>query len=209
MKTSVELYEQLLEAYGKPRWWSDDPYKVMFQAILVQNTAWSSVEKVTKAVGGRLAPSYILELSQPELEALIRPCGFCQGKAASIRRLTEWYAQYSFDAETVSKKDKHELRQELLSLKGVGTETADVLLVFAFHLPSFIIDAYTRRFLERLGYTFLNDAEIRSFFENSLPRDYQVYGWFHWLVLDHGIQHCRKTPVCEGCTFYSSCQNSH
>ena len=98
MKTSGELYEQLLEAYGKPRWWSDD-------------------------------------------------------------------------------------------------------------LPSFIIDTYTRRFLERLGYFFQNDAEIRSFFENSLPKDYGIYGWFHWLILDHGIQHCRKTPVCEGCTFYGSCQS--
>ena len=68
MKTSVELYEQLLETYGKPRWWSDDPYTVMFQAILVQNIAWSSVEKVTKAVGDRLAPPSILELSQPDSE---------------------------------------------------------------------------------------------------------------------------------------------
>ena len=65
MKTSVELYEQLLETYGKPRWWSDDPYMVMFQAILVQNTAWSSVKKVTKAVGDRLAPPSITCFRNP------------------------------------------------------------------------------------------------------------------------------------------------
>ena len=98
------------------------------------------------------------------------------------------------------------MRKELLGIKGIGAETADVLLVYAFHRASFIIDAYTRRFLSRLGIEFDDDMQIRSFFENGLPADYQIYGWYHWLILDHGISRCKKVPACDDCIF-TKCPN--
>ena len=136
--TANELYEKLLQMYGKPRWWSDDPYVVMFQAILVQNTSWILVEKTTASMGATLDPRKIAVMSETVLEELIRPCGFAKGKATTIKRF---------------------------------------------------------------GYHFETDAEIRSFFEDGLPMDYEIYGWLHWLILDHSIQRCKKNPECDGCEF--------
>lgn len=205
MITAAEIYERLHTAYGQPRWWSDDPFVVMVQSVLVQNTSWTLVEKVTDSMADKLSPAYVLGLKAEELETLIRPCGFCKAKAATIHRLTEWYGKYEYQVEKVKALELQELRKELLAIKGIGAETADVILVYAFHKPSFVIDAYTRRFLERLGSRFDSDNEIRSFFERGLERDYQFYGWYHWLILEHGIKRCRKTPTCEKCVFDDLC----
>lgn len=97
------------------------------------------------------------------------------------------------------------LRSELLSIKGIGAETADVILVYALYQPSFVMDAYTRRFLSRLGFDLADDTEIRKFLEAALPKDAQVYGYFHWLILDHCISVCRKTPLCGECKLNSHC----
>jgi endonuclease-3 related protein len=199
--TANELYEKLLQMYGKPRWWSEDPYVVMFQTILVQNTSWTQVEKTTASIGATLDPRKIAVMSESALEELIRPCGFAKGKAATIKRLTDWFSGYDFSVERTADMASETLRNELLSIKGVGPETADVFMVYAFNRASFIIDAYTRRLLKRLGYHFEADAEIRSFFEDGLPEDYEIYGWLHWLILDHSIQHCKRNPECDGCEF--------
>ena len=182
---AAALYEALLRAYGEPRWWSEDAYTVLFQSVLVQNTAWGNVEKTCAAIGGRLRPEVIGELSPEELEALIRPCGFCRGKARAIRALTAWFGKYGFERQNAADVSTEELREELLAIRGVGAETADVILVYAFFRPSFIVDAYTRRLLGRLGHDFADDAAIKEFFEGALPRDAVVYGHFHWLILEH------------------------
>ena len=205
MITAAEIYDRLYAAYGQPRWWSDDPFVVMMQSVLVQNTSWASVEKVTDGVTAQLTPECVMGLMAEELESIIRPCGFCKAKAATIRRLTEWYGKYEYQVEKAKALELQELRKELLAVKGIGAETADVILVYAFHKPSFIIDAYTRQFLERLGFRFDSDDEIRSFFERGLERNYQLYGWYHWLILEHGIGHCRKKPVCDSCAFTAFC----
>ncbi|MDD3336428.1 MAG: endonuclease [Eubacteriales bacterium] len=208
MMTAQALYETLLAAYGQPQWWSDNPYTVMVQAVLVQNTAWSSVLKVTAAMEEPLTPQRVLEMETDALEQLIRPCGFCKAKAATLRRLTAWYAQYDCDAQSIMHMAQARIRRELLSLKGIGAETADVILVYGFHKPSFIIDVYTRRFLARLGYGFADDEAIRQFFQRELPMEARLYGWFHWLILMHGIQRCKKNPACGGCPFYGACHEA-
>lgn len=206
MLNANELYHLFLDIYGKPRWWSDDPFTVMFQAVLVQNTSWNSVEKTCSAIQNKLTPEYISNLSVEELEILIRPCGFYKAKARTIQTLVTWFGQYDFNSETIQKTLMLKLRKELLSIRGIGAETADVILVYAFYKPSFIIDSYTRRLLLRLGYNFYNDAAIRQFFETDLPRDAQLYGWYHWLILEHCISFCRKSPKCDICPFREKCK---
>jgi endonuclease-3 related protein len=206
--TAQNIFDKLYAAYGRPRWWSDEPYVVMIQAVLVQNTSWASVEKVTAALGTRLSPESVSSLNAEQLETLIRPCGFCKGKAAAILRLTRWYGRYGFDAGATGKIGQYELRNELLAVKGVGAETADVILVYALHRPSFVIDAYTRRFLERLGFDFRTDVQRRAFFETGIVRDYRLYGWYHWLILEHGISRCGKIPVCDKCAFMDVCKSA-
>lgn len=200
------LFQSLLAAYGRPRWWSEDPYRVIFQAVLVQHTTWANVEKTCAALGEQIAPEKVARLSPLELEELIRPCGFYKSKAPTILALTQWYRGYGFDRVAVQAVPQSRLRGELLALPGVGPETADVILTYAFYKPSFIVDAYTRRLLQRLGYAFPNDHAIRRFFEQSLPRDAEIYGHLHWLILDHCIQHCKAAPRCQGCCFAKHCK---
>lgn len=202
-----EVYDILLTAYGRPRWWSEEPFTVMFQSVLVQNTTWSSVEKTCAPIEDKLTPEYIENLPGEELERLISPCGFYKAKARTIQALVSWYRRYQFDRGTVQNTSMPELRKELLSVKGVGAETADVILVYAFYKPSFIIDAYTRRFLQRLGFAFADDKAVRSFFETGLPRDARLYGQYHWLILEHCISVCKKSPKCHSCCFREQCEN--
>lgn len=205
MLTGEGVYQKLLAAYGKPRWWSDDPFVVMFQAVLVQNTAWSSVERTCAPLMDSLAPEYIARLTDGRLEELIAPCGFKKAKSRTIRALAEWFMGYDCDREHFSDIGTDTLRRELMAIRGVGEETADVILVYAIYRPRFIVDAYTRRLLERLGYGFASDDAIRRFFEESLPRDAEIYGRLHWLILEHCIAACRKKPNCESCPFAEMC----
>lgn len=202
-----EIYDELLNAYGKPRWWSDDAFTVMFQAILVQNTAWSSVEKTCEPIKDRISLQFIGGLFDEELQKLIAPCGFYKSKARTIKLLIKWFEKYNYSVQETQKVPLQTLRSELLSLKGIGAETADVILVYALYQPSFIIDAYTRRFLSRLGFDFENDEKIRIFFERNLPKDARIYGYFHWLILDHCISVCRKTPLCGECKMNRECRS--
>lgn len=206
MLNAQNIYQILLTAYGKPRWWSDDPFAVMFQSVLVQNTVWSSVEKTCKPMEDKLNPEYIGNLSMEELEQLIRSCGFYKAKARTIQSLIVWYRRYNFDCQAVKNVPMADLRKELLAIRGIGAETADVILVYAFYQPSFIIDAYTRRFLLRLGYGFVDDVAIKSFFEVGLQKDAQIYGWYHWLILEHCISVCRKSPRCADCQLKEDCR---
>ena len=206
MLNAQEIYQVLLTAYGKPRWWSDDPFTVMFQAVLVQNTAWGSVLKTCLPIKDKLTPEYIGGLSTEELEQLISPCGFYRAKARTIQALVAWYRRYQFDRHTVQNTPMPDLRKELLSVRGIGAETTDVILVYAFYQPTFIIDAYTRRFLLRLGYEFADDTAIKIFFEAGLPKEAQLYGWYHWLLLEHCISACKKSPKCDKCKFKEQCR---
>ncbi|WP_400260156.1 endonuclease III domain-containing protein [Candidatus Methanomassiliicoccus intestinalis] len=206
MLNAKELYDLLIGAYGNPRWWSDDPFTVMFQAVLVQNTAWNNVVKTCATIGERLTPTYVTSLSTAELEQIIHPCGFYKAKARTIHALTAWFQQYQYARENVQKTPLPQLREELLSIRGIGEETADVILIYAFYKASFIIDAYTRRFLLRFGYDFSDDHELKQFFERDLPEDAQLYGWYHWLILEHCISICKKTPKCDLCFLRKDCQ---
>lgn len=170
MLNAQEIYQVLLTAYGKPRWWSDDPFTVMFQSVLVQNTAWSSVEKTCLPIKDKLTSEYIGNLPTEELEQLISPCGFYRAKSKTIQALVAWYRRYQFDRHTVQNTPMPDLRKELLSVWGIGAETADVILVYAFYQPTFIIDAYTRRFLLRLGYEFADDTAKKIFLKQGCQK---------------------------------------
>ena len=152
--SAKELYHALHAVYGQSRWWSDDAYTVMFQAVLVQNTAWGNVLKTCAALGDLLTPEFVAGLPTEELESLIRSCGFYRAKARTIQALTAWFKQYNFDHQAAARVPTEMLRGELLAIRGVGAETADVILVYAFYRPAFVIDAYTRRLLKPLATPF-------------------------------------------------------
>lgn len=197
--SAEEIWSSLSTLYPQKRWWSDDAYTVMLQAVLVQHTSWKSVEKV--CLGKVLSAENISRLSDAELESFIRPCGLAKSKARTIRKLTEWFMSYGCDTNLIRRKDSSLLRCELMSIRGIGRETADVILLYAFFKPVMVVDAYTRRFLKRLGLDFSCDDEIRRMFEEAFSENVTVYGWLHWMILDFSISICRKNPVCRNCVF--------
>ena len=199
--TAKEILDALLSAYGEPPWWSDDPWTVCVQAVLVQHTAWSNVLKTWETYDNLLGVDDVLDASDEELAIRIRSCGFAKAKTKTIKALASFYSSLDWDKPL----DLEEMRNGLLSLKGIGEESADVILTYAFHLPSFAIDAYTRRLMERLDGRPHGDEELRTFFEEGLGHDVELFGRMHWLILEQGKTHCRAVQDCTGCPLSHAC----
>jgi endonuclease-3 related protein len=203
----IEIYDALFARYGNLKWWpAKTPYEVIAGAILTQNTAWSNVEKAIANFAGDLTPQRVMGLPAGELIETIRPAGFFNQKAAYLREVTKWFARYDFDVSIVRKLPLDAVRAELLSVKGVGRETADSILLYAFGFAVFVVDAYTTRLLSRLpldagkGY-----EKIRAYFESELPRDAELFNNFHALIVANAKEHCRKRPICEKCPLSDIC----
>jgi len=140
----MDIFVRLRDRYGDPRWWpGETPYEIIVGAILTQNTAWGNVEKAIKNFDGKLSPEYVLSLAQSELAEIVRPAGYYNQKAGYVFTVTEWFKQYGYAVDAVRSLPMERVREELLSLKGVGRETADSILLYAFNSPSFVVDAYT------------------------------------------------------------------
>lgn len=207
--TPFEIYGLLYARYGNLRWWpAESPFEIITGAILTQNTAWGNVEKAIANFNGHLTPARMEEIDMGELMELIRPAGFYRQKAVYLKALTEWYKRYGYSPEKVSEKGVQAVRKELLAVRGVGRETADAILLYAFGLLSFVTDAYTLRLLDRLGLTESTGRtyeNIKLFFESGLPRDWFVYNNLHACIVMNAKAHCRARPRCEGCPLAAVC----
>lgn len=205
--TLPELYDKLYTRYGDLEWWpARDAYEMCVGAILTQNTSWSSVEKAIANFGGRLSPGLVMSLSHEELADIIRPSGFFNQKAERLRILTQWLANFDCDPAKAAHVPTGELRSQLLALKGVGRETADSILVYAFGRLSFVVDAYTRRLLSRLGWELPADYDgIREMIERAIPPELYLYNNFHAVIVEQCKQHCLKKPRCAGCPLDAVC----
>ena len=201
------IYNTLLAHYGDLNWWpAKTPYEVMVGAVLTQNTAWSNVEKAIANFGGNLSPEFVLNADTAELVDIIRPAGFFNQKAVYLKAVTEWFAGYNFDMPTVQRETLEKLRPELLSVKGIGKETADSILLYAFNFPTFVVDAYTVRLCERFPVDAgkRHDA-VKAYFEDGVPKDTKTYNNYHALIVINAKEYCRKKPMCAGCPLYDTC----
>ena len=208
MPTLIEIFDILLQYYGKRNWWpAQTPYEMMVGAILTQNTNWTNVEKAIASMGDYLTPQSVLQLTNEQLAKLIHASGFHNMKAIKLKALTQWYQKYDFDLKLVKKQEGQFLRNELLAVKGVGRETADSILTYALDKPFFVIDTYTKRILSRLGYIIPKEYdEIRTMIESEVPRDLYIYNEFHALIVQHAKEHCKKKPACDSCPLGAFCQ---
>ncbi|MDR1572588.1 MAG: endonuclease III domain-containing protein [Clostridiales Family XIII bacterium] len=206
-RTLSFIYEALHARYGELRWWpARTPYEVMVGAVLTQNTAWVNVEKAIANFGERLSPEAVAEAGIAELAETIRPAGFFNQKAAYLKELTAWYARYGYDAPSVQREPLAKLRAELLSTKGIGRETADSVLLYAFGFPTFVVDAYTVRLCDRYPIEAGKGYEaVKACFEGNVERSVGVYNNFHALIVANAKAHCRKRPVCGGCPVAEAC----
>lgn len=202
------IYNTLFSFYGDLHWWpAKTSYEVMVGAILTQNTAWMNVEKAIERFEGNLSPELILSLPIEDLQEIIRPAGFYRQKSQYLKAITEWFMTYNCDLDLIKKRPLADLRSELLEVRGVGNETADSILLYAFDFPSFVVDAYTLRLFSCIpihaGKTYM---EVKRFCEDKLPRDVELYKHFHALIVQNGKEHCKKKPVCQGCPLDGVCK---
>jgi len=202
MPRLIPLYKELLSEFGPQSWWpADSRYEVVVGALLTQNTNWKNVEKAITNLkeADMLDPRKILKTRNPELETLIRPSGFYRQKAERLKLLSAKYLEIT---ERMVERGRRQggsggvpTREELLSVKGVGKETADSILLYAFDLPYFVIDAYTRRFCEHHKlFRGKEYDEYREFFESNLPRDVALYKEYHALIVAWGKDVAVRRP---------------
>ncbi len=197
------LYKSLYKQYGKQSWWpAEAPFEVMVGAILTQNTAWSNVEKAIANLrrAGVLEPLLLDEISQPELAELIRPSGYFNIKARRLKEFCCWFVARG-GLEGLSKADTLALRNDLLAVHGIGPETADDILLYAFKRPVFVIDTYTRRLFTRTGLATGEEKYdiLRIMVEEALDCNVDDMNEFHGLIVKHAKEHCRVKPLCECC----------
>ncbi|MDQ6963524.1 MAG: endonuclease III domain-containing protein [Mariprofundales bacterium] len=188
------------------------PFEMMVGAILTQNSAWRNVELAIAALHNAdlLHAERLLHTDAATLQQLIRPSGYFRQKAARLHRLAEFYC--SFESVEMMRERAHlEMRSRLLSINGVGPETADSILLYALQRPSFVIDSYTKRLLSRLGVVdeAINYDALQQLFHRHLPADTTLFQEYHALIVIHAKQHCRKQPVCSGCPLQESLQCSY
>ena len=209
-----EIYHQLLKSYGPQHWWpAEGPFEVMVGAILTQSAAWLNVEKAIASLKAAraISPRALRRLGLAELATLIRPCGYYNAKARKLKCLAHWLEESCGDnLRKLFASSTDHLRQQLLSVHGIGPETADSILLYAANKPVFVVDAYTRRIISRIGLApgRNNYATYQSLFMDNLPADAGLFNKYHALLVCLGKNVCRSRPLCRQCYLGSICRFS-
>ena len=207
----LKLYDDLYAEYGELNWWpAETPFEIIIGAILGQATAWGNAAKAIDNLKAAdlLNPEGLGKLSQEELETLILPSGYYRAKAKKVRAfLIHLQEHHNNQLDSLFAQELVPLRKELLSIYGIGEESADCILLYAAKKPSFVVDTYTYRLMERLGWFSgrFHYGRLRGVFMENLPHDYQLFNQYHALIVRHGARICQKTPQCERCVLRAEC----
>lgn len=205
------IHQRLTDTYGFQHWWpAEEPFEVMVGAILTQSVAWHNAEKAINNLKRAkvLSPQATRHLAVSELAKIIHPCGYYNNKALRLKALAKWLGhQYDDDIKKLITVNISSLRQQLLSIRGVGQETADSILLYAVDKPTFVIDAYTRRIIDRLGLTpdDNNYAGYQSLFMDNLAADVWLFNEYHALLVKLAQNACNKKPLCRRCCLIDIC----
>jgi len=209
MKTMPEkltlMYEKLYASFGPQHWWpGETPFEIAVGAILTQNTNWGNVEKaiVNLKDADVLKPAALNDMSHERLAALIRPAGYFNIKAKRLKNFIGLLInEYHGSMSGMKQEDFNSVRKSLLSVNGIGPETADSIILYALEKPVFVIDAYTKRVLSRHN-ILDHDAsyeEFQSLFQSKLKEDISLFSEYHALFVRLAKENCRTKPVCTGC----------
>lgn len=199
------MYDRLLGAYGPQGWWpGNSTEEMVIGAILTQNTQWRNVERALANLRSRGWLNWAALRAAPlaALAELIRPAGYYNIKARRLKNLVEWlFREAGGDLSRLRGRSTAELRESLLSVSGVGRETADAILLYALGHATFVVDAYTARVAKRhrlidvdAGY-----EELKELYEANLPRDAALFNEYHALLVAVGKKHCKPQARCAGC----------
>ena len=192
------IYRTLLDYYGPQKWWPGEGLEIAIGAVLTQQTSWKNVEKALEKLRDAdcLSINCLKEISKEELEKLILSSGYYKVKANRLKNLIMLLVE-----------KPNPSRAELLSVNGLGPETADSILLYWFEKLYFVIDTYTFRIFNRLGiYEEKNYLKLQRIFMNKLPNDIQLYKEYHALIVKHAKECClKKSPKCDICVINSQC----
>jgi len=207
----MKAYEIMLKAYGKQHWWPANNglqpkgWEVCVGAVLTQNTSWSNVERALSNLSkaGCLTVEDMAKMEGTRLAKLIRPAGYFNQKAERLKNFAEFVSSFGSFGDFKNRIT----REELLKIKGIGEETTDSMLLYACGRTEFVVDAYTGRVFERLG--FLKGDEsynwVKVLFEKNLPKNERLFNEYHALIVRHAKDVCRKKPLCSCCCLRDMC----
>ncbi len=220
------IYKILYKKYGKQNWWpvdkryhkkneSDFRFEIIVGAILTQNTAWSNVEKAIINIkkNDMLDIENIIDADFDSLKEIIKPSGFFNQKAKRLLTISNYLKNnFNSNLDKFFNREIKVIRNELLSLNGIGPETADSILLYAGNKPIFVVDAYTKRLCERIPLkTKLSYDDIQNFFEKDLNKNFKseelvnIYNEFHALIVKLAKDYCKKKPNCNNCPLNKNC----
>lgn len=205
-----QIYAKLREHFGYLDWWPGDTTdEVVIGAILTQQTSWKNVERAISNLrqNNSLNLVAIARSSIPELEAMTRPAGFYRQKSRRLKSFALYVSGNYKTLDRLFKKGSDELRTELLSLNGIGPETADSIILYAAGKPVFVVDAYTKRIMHRIYGTDpeIGYDELQRYITSELPNDVSLYNDFHAQLVELGKNYCRAKPLCNKCPLKSYC----
>ena len=202
MTKLMQIYKELHKTYGLQNWWqtttANKQFEIIIGAILCQNTAWKNVEKAIANLkkANLIDAKKILKTNKSKIAKLIKPAGYYNQKAERLKIISKFYLE-----------NKNPTREQLLNVKGVGPETADSILLYAYGKPTFVVDAYTKRIFSRIGLVKTEDYhEVQDFFHANLEKGAKTFNEYHALIVELAKQHCRKKPECEKCPLSESCR---
>jgi len=204
-ETLMTIYDLLFTAYGPQNWWpAESQFEMMIGAILTQNTSWKNVEKAIQNLKKRdlLSVEALSDIPAPTLAEHIRPAGYFNIKAKRLKNLIALiHEKYDGDLNELFSGDTENIRMELLSVRGIGLETADSMLLYGAGRALFVVDTYTHRILSRhnligeeAGY-----YDLQMLFMDNLPHEVELFKEFHALIVKTGKDYCRKKPLCPDC----------
>ena len=204
------IYRRLYSYFGPQSWWpATSPFEVIVGAILTQNTNWSNVEKAIRVLKKEKLLSFARLSQSPEkvIAQAIRPSGYYRIKARRLKNVIAYMQRaYGGSLPAMRAQQTDSLRQELCGVNGIGPETADSILVYALQKPSFVVDAYTRRVLERHGLipAGIGYAQVQNLFMKNLKIDVQLFNEYHALIVRLAKEFCTKrNPSCGRCPLQS------
>ncbi|MDP2652988.1 MAG: endonuclease III domain-containing protein [Candidatus Omnitrophota bacterium] len=201
----LRIYRSLSKAFGPQHWWpGETPFEVIVGAILTQNTNWRNVEKaIANLKEARLmSPAGLRSVSSARLSRLIRPSGYFNIKAGRLKNFIRLlFSEYDGRLDEMGREPLDALRKKLLEVKGIGPETADSILLYAFGKPVFVVDAYTKRvfFRHRIIGAGTEYHGVQKIFREGLPEDAALFNEYHALIVRLGKDHCRTRPRCAEC----------
>jgi len=207
----IDIYRRLLAHFGPQHWWpAEETFEVIVGAILTQSAAWGNVEKAIANLRAAeaLSPTKLRRLQLPRLAKLVHPCGYYNAKALKLKSFAYWLGNhYKDDLDSLFANNTDELRQQLLSIHGIGRETADSIILYAAGKPIFVIDAYTRRIISRIGLAPEKDsyAAYQAWFMEHLPPDTGLFNEYHALLVHLGKNVCCRRPLCPQCCLSDLC----